>query len=424
VTILHNGAPLSIANGVREFAIASARMVAVVDGDRELTYAELGERSNRVATALLDAGLGTGDRVAVVLGNRLEYPEIAAGIAKAGLVMVPINPRLAGPEMAYILGHAACRAVIGDVAFADALAPILDDLDVVSLSIDGDALGVPYEQALAAARDHDPRVMVPETDPFVVAYTSGTTGKPKGVQISHRSRCLTFLATALEWGIGPGKRTVAVAPMYHGAGFAFAYAAVYCGGTLIMLRRWDPEHALELFSEHRVSSVFLVPTHAQMIRSLGEETIARHDLTHLETLYFNAAALPFPLKQWLVATFPQVGMHELYGSTEAGVVTCLRPPYQLTKPGSVGPAWLLNEVKLLGMDGQPVAVGEVGELYSRSPYLMNGYLHDDAATEACTTADGFITAGDLARADEDGFLSIIDRVKDMIVTGGVNVYPR
>ncbi len=425
MTILAGGAQLNIANGIREFARARADHPAVIDGSQTLTYRQLGERSNRVATALLEAGLQPGDRVGVILGNRLEYPEIAAGIAKAGLIMVPANPKLSGGEISYILDHSQSRAVIADTVVAETLSPVLDERTFVAvIGIGGTDFGPEYESVLASARDVDPSVVVDEGSPFVIAYTSGTTGKPKGVQISHRSRCLTFLATALEWGLGPGRRTIAVAPMYHGAGFAFAYAAVYCGATVTMLRKWDPEAALAMMERERANSVFLVPTHAQMMRSLGEDAIRSFDLSALETFYFNAAAMPFPLKEWVVATFPHVDLYEVYGSTEGGVVTCLRPEDQLRKPGSVGHPWFLTELKLLDPEGEPVGPGEVGELYSRSPYLMNGYLGDDAATAACTTVDGFLTAGDLARADEEGFISIIDRVKDMIVSGGVNIYPR
>jgi acyl-CoA synthetase (AMP-forming)/AMP-acid ligase II len=425
VTIQYGGAPLNIANGVREFAVARARHEAVVDGDRRLSFAELGERSNRVATALLDAGLTAGDRVALVLGNRLEYPEMAAGIAKAGLIMVPVNPRLTGNEIGYILDHSEVRALVLDDAYASTVGPLAAERELAAVwSIDGEQVGTPYEQALRDARDVDPQAPASEHDTFVVAYTSGTTGRPKGVQISHRSRCLTFMATALEWGIGPGRRTVAVAPMYHGAGFAFAYAAVFCGATLVMLRRWDPEGALDLLAAERANSVFLVPTHGQMIRSLGDDAVAKRDLSALEHLYFNAAALPHPLKLWVLDAFPGARLTEVYGSTEAAVVTCLRHEDQLRKPGSVGPAWFHTEVSLRDPHGQPVAPGELGELFSRSPYLMNGYLKDDAATAACTTSDGFLTAGDLARVDDEGFVSIVDRVKDMIVTGGINVYPR
>ncbi len=143
--------------------------------------------------------------------------------------------------------------------------------------------------------------------------------------ISHRSRALTFYMSALEWGLGNGRVSAAVAPMYHGAGFAFGYAPVFTGGTVTMLRAWDPAEFLRLVQRDQVQSAFLVPTHAHLLRALGDEVIASYDLSSLDTLYFNAAALPWPLKQWVMATFPDVGVHELYGSTEAGIVTNLRP---------------------------------------------------------------------------------------------------
>ncbi|WP_144120688.1 class I adenylate-forming enzyme family protein [Catellatospora sichuanensis] len=412
--VLPGGADLTIAGGVREFARATPTVAAVVDGDRRLTYAQLDERSSRLAQALLARGLRAGDRVAVLLGNRLEYPEIAAGLAKAGLVLVPLNPRMAGPEIEFIVGHSRARAILADEALAH-LAPALD----VSV-----AVGEQYEQVLAAADARDPWAAVSERDPFCVAYTSGTTGDPKGVQISHRSRVLTFYAAALEWGLGPGRRTIAVAPMYHGAGFAFAYAAVFCGGTVSMLRSFDAGNVLEMIARDRAQSVFLVPTHAQLIRSLTAEPAAHADLSSLDTLYFNAAALPRPLKEWVLDAFPGVGVHELYGSTEAGVITNLRPADARRKAGSVGHPWFATQVRVVDDEGQPVPPGTPGELFSRSPYLMNGYLDNDAATAACTTPDGYLTSGDIVVVDDEGFISIVDRKKDVIITGGVNVYPR
>ena len=418
------GAPLSIVGGVREFARATPTATAVIDGDRRLSFAALDERATRLACHLLQHGLGAGDRVAVLLGNRLEYPEVAAGIAKAGLVMVPLNPRLTPTEAGYILDHSGASALVLDDALAAVVGDAVADDRLVTLSLDGTQLGPSYDDALAAASAADPMVGGAEEDPFCIAYTSGTTGRPKGVLISHRSRALTFYMSALEWGLGSGRVSAAVAPMYHGAGFAFGYAPVFTGGTVTMLRSWDPEAFLDLVERDRVQSAFLVPTHAHQLRALGDRPLAAADPSSLDTLYFNAAALPWPLKQWVMSQLPAVGVHELYGSTEAGIVTNLRPVDQHRKPGSVGQPWYLTSVRVVDAGGREVGPGGTGELFSRSPYLMNGYLDDPEATAACTTEDGYVTCGDIVTLDDEGYVHIVDRKKDLIISGGVNIYPR
>ena len=423
MSIQTGGAPLTIADGIRTFAAASPHAVAIIDGERTQTYAQLEARSNLVARALLSAGLRTGDAVAVLLGNRLEYCEVAAGIAKAGLVMVPLNPRMTEPEVEYIVGHSEATAMILDDALSGSARKGASPLTHV-YSIDGSTLGLDYEDALAGHDSSDPSVRINELDPFCIAYTSGTTGHPKGVVISHRSRALTFYMSALEWNLGVGRRSIAVAPMYHGAGFAFGYAPVYCGGTVSMLRAWDPRAFLEMVVRDRAQSVFLVPTHAQMLRNLGDDVVASYDTSSLDTLYFNAAALPATLKGWVLDTFPAAGVHELYGSTEAGIISNLRPADARSKAGSVGHPWFMTEVRVVDDHGSPVKSGEPGELFSRSPFLMNGYLKDADATAACTTDDGFMTCGDVVTVDEEGYIRIVDRKKDMIISGGVNVYPR
>ena len=211
--------------------------------------------------------------------------------------------------------------------------------------------------------------------------------------------------------------------MFHGAGFAFAYGAIHTGGTCSMLRSFDPTDVLAMIERDRPQSIFLVPAHAVFLRQLGDEAIARYDTSSLESIYFNAAPLPQPVKEWVHRTFPHVGLHELYGSTEAGVVTDLRPDRIMDKERCVGPAWFMTEVDLRDDGGGPTARGEVGELYSRSPFLMNGYYKNEEATRAATTDDGFFSAGDLAWMDDDNCLYIVDRKKDMIISGGANVYP-
>ena len=423
MSIHTGGAPLTIVDGIRTFAAASPHVVAVTDGANTQTYAQLDARSSQLAHAFLASGLRDGDAVAVLLGNRLEYCEVAAGIAKAGLVMVPLNPRMTEPEVDYIVEHSESKAMILDEALSGIARNAATPLAHVYV-IDGSTLGEEYEGAIAGHDSSDPAIAINEQHPFCIAYTSGTTGRPKGVVISHRSRSLTFYMSALEWNLGVGRRSIAVAPMYHGAGFAFGYAPVYCGGTVSMLRAWDPKAFLEMVQRERAQSVFLVPTHAQMLRNLGDDVIASYDTSSLDTLYFNAAALPTPLKQWVLDTFPTAGVHELYGSTEAGIISNLRPPDARTKAGSVGHPWFMTEVRVVDDAGQPVRPGEPGELFSRSPFLMNGYLKDEAATAACTTDDGFMTCGDVVTVDDEGYIRIVDRKKDMIISGGVNVYPR
>ena len=422
--IMPGGAPLNIANGVREFSRASPHVTAVIDGNRSLSYAQLADRAARWANVLLYHGLAEGAHVAVCVGNRLEHPEIACGTAMAGLVMVPLNPRSTEREAAYILTHSEARAVVVEQALVDIVAPAAQEHGLLVVVL-GEAPGHhSYETLIAASSPVDPHRTVDEDQPFCIAYTSGTTGQPKGVMISHRSRVLTFYQAAAEWGLGVGRVSLAVAPMYHGAGFAFGYAPVFTGGTVVMLGKWSPQAMLDLAVRHAVQSIFLVPTHAQMLRSLGTEAIAATDLHALDTLYFNAAALPFELKSWVFEAFPQVRVHELYGSTESGIITNLRPADMRRKPGSVGQPWFLTEVRVVDERGQEVHGGGSGELFSRSPYLRLGYFKNPEATAACTTDDGFVTCGDLVRVDDEGYIHIVGRTSDMIVTGGVNVHPR
>ncbi|WP_223884466.1 class I adenylate-forming enzyme family protein [Micromonospora craniellae] len=416
------GVQLNMAAGIREFGRATPHRVAVVDGDRQISFGTLDERSSRLASATLDRGLRPGERIAVLANNRYEYFEISAAMAKAGIPTVPLNPRNNVGDNAYVLGHAGVRGIVVADELADRVDGLVDDLHLV-LSFDG-GVGEHYDSFVAAGRAVDPAVPVDEMDPFCITYTSGTTGRPKGVLLTHRGRVLTAFGVGLDYGLGPNKSTIAVAPMYHGAGFEFAYAAPMLGGSCTVLPSWDPERLLDLMVSSRAETVFLVPTHAQHVRRFCEDPAARYDLSALKTLYFNAAALPVALKEWVIAAFPGVAIHELYGSTECSIVTNLRPEFALARAGSVGHPWFWNEVRLVGEDGAEVGPGEPGELYARSPLLLTGYLDDEEATRAGYDAEGFFSVGDVAVRDEEGFISIVDRKKDMIIAGGVNIFPR
>src|SRR6056300_222404 len=417
--------PLNIANGIREFSVANPGKIAIIDGNRSISYRELDIRSSQVANFFISKGFKKGDRVAVISGNRMEYPEIVAGLSKAGLIAVLVNPRSVSREVEYFIKHSGSKGEI----IESSLVPLIENYVFESsveqvLTMDSDDFGLNYENTVTSQEKYDPFIFVDEREPFKICYTSGTTGEPKGITISHRSRCLVFMATALEWGLGPSKSTIAVAPMYHGAGFAFNYGALYTGGQLIIQRKFDPLHLLELIKQHKPDSIFLVPAHAIQLRELGEKTIDKFDTTSLSCLYFNAAPLPQELKLWVIDIFPTAGLHELYGATETAIVTNLRPEFQKEKERCVGPPWFFNQVELLNEKGEEVDVGEQGELFAKSPFLMNGYWEDEENTKKNTNERGFFGVGDMAIKDEDGFYYIVDRKKDMIISGATNISPR
>jgi len=417
--------PLNVANGIREFSIANPGKIAIIDGNRSISYRELDIRSSQVANYFISKGFKKGDRVAVISGNRMEYPEIVAGLSKAGLIAVLVNPRSVSREVEYFIRHSGSKGAIIESSLVPLVENYIFETSVEQiLTMDSDDFGLDYEKTIKSQEKYDPFVFVDEREPFKICYTSGTTGEPKGITISHRSRCLVFMATALEWGLGPDKTTIAVAPMYHGAGFAFNYGALFTGGQLVIQRKYDPLDLLEMIDRYKPDSIFLVPAHAIQLRELGQSTIKKYDSTSLSCLYFNAAPLPQELKLWVIDTFETAGLHELYGATETAIVTNLRPEFQKSKERCVGPPWFFNQVELLNSSGEEVSVGEQGELYAKSPFMMNGYWDDDKNTLENTNERGFFGVGDIAVKDEDGFYYIVDRKKDIIISGATNISPR
>jgi acyl-CoA synthetase (AMP-forming)/AMP-acid ligase II len=419
---------LRLADGMRAVALREPGRMALRCGDRELRYGELRERAARVSAAALAAGIKSGDRVALLAPNCVEYPEIMCGLSDVGAIIATLNPRSAPTEVAaacadcspvMLIVHASLRG-IADAALASAGFP--PGVQVLET-------GPSYEAWLAAQPPLpiDDLPPIAETDPFTLVYSSGTTGQPKGIVISHRSRTLTFHAMAMEYGCyGPDDRFLALAPMSHGAGFAFAMGTLYFGGFVEVMAKFDPASVLERLAAGAFTGVFMVPTHFQAILSLPSEVLLRHRRTarSLRTIISNAAALAQPLKEKIIDYFGDGLLHETYGSTEAGIVTNIRPVDQLRTDRSVGRAFALNEIRLLSSDGEEVPVGAVGELFSRSPYHFNGYWGHPEWLDGCTRPGGWLSAGDLARRDEHGFLYIVDRKKDMVISGGFNIYPR
>ena len=410
---------LDIGYGVRCAAQHKPNKVALGQGSRTLDYAQLADRINRVSNGIRrDLGLKKGDRVALIAPNCMEYPELAIGIAQAGTAVVTLNPDLTSSEIQYICDDCHASAVFVHVS-------AVGQVDIAKLSSVKDVviIGDGYENWLAKSSPEYLFAPLAETDTFALVYTAGTSGKPKGVMLSHRSRVLTFFGMASEYGCyTPDDRTLAVAPLFHGAGFSFAIAALFFGGYCEIAPKFDAATTLKLLKESKITNVFMVPTHFQAIFDLSEKQQTKLKPSHLKTIISNASALPQVLKRLAVGYFGEGILHETYGSTEAGIVCNLRPIDQLRKERCVGLGFACTETKVLTEKGNPVEPGEVGELFSRSPYLFSGYWGNPETISSMK--EGWFSAGDLAQVDDEGFVYLVDRKMDMIISGGVNIYPR
>lgn len=411
--------PMTIGRGIRCAAARVGNKPAIV-AQREIRgYRDLVRRMAQVANAGAQAlGLRAGDRVALVAPNCIDYVEIVAGLSDIGVVVATLNPRLTVAELAAIVADCDPRAVIADPSCAAAMAVAAEaGLPLV-------VLGQDYEDLLARAGDARSYADPSETGAFALAYTSGTTGRPKGVLLPHRSRAITFMAMAAEYRcFGVDDHFLALAPMCHGAGFVFACAALFFGGTTSLFPAGDPLAVLERIGERDITGVFMVPTQFSRLFDLSPTELDRHRAHRLTAIISNAAALPQALKLRTIEQFGEGLLHETYGSTEGGIVTNIRPSELLARPGSVGRPFPGVEVEVRRADGTSTAPGESGELFSRAPTAFGGYWRLAEET-AATIVDGWVTVGDIASVDADGYITIVDRKKDMVVTGGLNVYPR
>jgi long-chain acyl-CoA synthetase len=413
---------MTVSAGIHATAAHSPRKQAIVVGNRSLTYGMLAERMRRVTGgAMSELERTHGVRAMIFAPNCLEYPEIVCGLADAGMIVSTANSRLSATELEGIAADCAPELLFVHPDLESIAAEAA--LPSVKRTI---VLGSDYEAWLETCEQSAPLHSLRETDPFALVYTSGTTGKPKGVLLSHRSRVLAFFGMAMEFGcFGPDDRHLSVAPMAHGAGFVFAVAPLFFGGFVEVHEKFDPERVLRRLGKGKHTGTFMVPTHYQAIFSLeGAVREAYRDSTpQLRSIISNASALPYATKEKIVAYWGEGLLHETYGSTEGGFVTNLRPEYQLTKKGSVGKPFTCTHIRLLDSEGRQVPQGEVGELFSTSACLFNGYFQNPKETEACLR-DGYVTVGDLARQDEEGNFYIVDRKKDMVISGGINIYPR
>lgn len=424
----------SFCDVVREHAATQPEVIAFTYGSDDISFADIDAGADRVAGGLIALGVQPGDRVAFLGKNHPLYFEAFLGANRIGAVMTPVNWRLAAPEVAYILDNCQAQVVFVGEGFADLLTAIRADCPRVSQVIGIDAhdfAGTDYRTWRDGFPATPPAHRVRAGDDALQLYTSGTTGKPKGAVITHgallSSRDATASGEALRsWQEPiPGDVTLLAMPCFHISGTGSGIGTLVAGTNAIVLPEYDPTKALELIQNYNISKIFLVPAAIQIL--LNHPGVAETDFSRLKYVTYGASPIPLELMREAMRVMG-CGFVQMYGMTEtSGTIVALDPedhvPEGSPRMRSVGKPLAGVEIKVIDEAGNPVPAGTVGEIATRSNKNMRGYWNNDEATAATVDAEGWLRTGDAGYLDEDGYLYIHDRVKDMIISGGENVYP-
>jgi long-chain acyl-CoA synthetase len=420
----------NLADILREHAATTPDGIALVLGDRRQTWADLYDRSSRVAAGLAAAGVGAQDRIAFLDKNGIEHFEVFFGAALANAVCVDVNWRLAAPEVEFIVNDAAAKVFVVGPDFVPLLDAIADALTSVGtiLVIGGHATYQDYDEWIAEQAAVDPHTPSTADDVAFQLYSSGTTGRPKGVMLSNDNFFALLPVATDMWGLDAAAVNLVAMPLFHIGGGGWAVAGMYAGARSVIVRELDPAALVRLIPAEGVTHGFLVPAVLQFM--LMVPGVDEADFSSLDTLVYGASPISEEVLARSIATFG-AKFWQAYGLTETtGSVVNLEPAdhdlagpnrHRLRSCGVAGPG---VELKIVDPELRTdVPVGDVGEIWIRSPQVMKGYWNNDAATADAVDADGWFRSGDVGYLDADGYLYIHDRVKDMIVSGGENVYP-
>ncbi len=397
-------------------ATVAPERVAVVEDGAVTTYADLNAEVNRLSNGLRSMGVTAGERLVWCAPNSRQVLVTMHACRKLGLVAIPLAYRLTAAEKEFVVRDSGATVLVADAEQAGSL-PGTGRRVVFG----GEATGWTSWSGLSEASSAD-EPPPPEGDSLGTAmmYTSGTTGRPKGAVRSRTDRALLGAMLAeLRFTGGEGEVHITTGPLYHAGPNAFALLTHLTGGTVIVMRRFDAAQWVDLVRRHQVTSTFATPTHMNRVVALGGLDGA--DFSSLRSLIVNAAPVPFALKEEIVATIGDHCLFEVYGSTELGIDTVLPPQDQLRKPGSCGKPYGGIELRIVGEDGTECGPGVEGDLYVRTAMAVDGYCGDAGAMAALD--DGWKSVGDIAYLDDEGYLHICDRRDDLIITGGMNVYP-
>jgi acyl-CoA synthetase (AMP-forming)/AMP-acid ligase II len=401
---------------------------AIIDGERRLDYRTFDDASTRLANYLIEhLNVGKGEKVALLSRNRLEYGIVFFGTARSGAVLVNISTMYGPQDLTYALEKSDTVVLIYEHHFADLVAKVKADLPAIRAYVEiPDAAEQPtgFLDLLAGCGAHEPEVEIQDTDPFCINYTGGTTGLPKGALVSHRARANAAHGAAFEEGMTERDVVCVVTPLFHIGGLNLLFQpAILVGATVVLTTKWSVEGFADLCERHAITTAFLVPT--QVIAILSEPGLDFGRLASWTKLVVGGAPVADETQIAMGQRLPQVGIVQIYGQTEIGLVCTTRPWHLPAKLGACGRPTFNVQVAVVDPDGNPVTPGEIGEVVSRGENVMLGYYNEPEQTaKFFKHGDGWAWTGDLAKIDEDGFITLVDRANDMIICGGVNIYPK
>ena len=429
---------ISVSRIKKKMTDTSPLFLGIISGQRRRDHAAVADRAGRIAGGLQKLGVKQGDSVCILMRNEIAFIEAAYAAMRLGAYAVPINWHFKPEEINYVLRDSGTSVLIGH---ADMLHQLRDAIPagitvlgaptppeiLANYKIDPDHLATPdfatdLEAWLERQRPYDGPAL---PQPSNMIYTSGTTDHPKGVRRNAPTPEQTAAAERMRgmiYGLKPGARTLLPGPLYHSAPNSFGLRAGRLGGALVLMPRFDPEEFLRLIEAQRIETIFMVPTMFIRLMKLPEQTRQKYDMSSLRHVIHAAAPCPADVKRAMIEWWGPV-IYEFYGSTESGAVTFANSEDALKKPGTVGRISPGAEVRFVGDDGGILPQGEIGEIYSRIVANPDFTYHNRPEKRAEIERDGFITSGDVGYIDEDGYVFICDRKRDMVISGGVNIYP-
>ncbi len=412
----------------RRFPDKTAIVYRGPDGVRRVGYRALDQDADRLANALIALGLKQGATVAMLSRNLPEYGTVFFGVARSGLLLNNISVLYAPEELTWVLNKSKTEVLIVDVAFAEKVAAVRKDCPGIRtvITIGDSALpqATPLRRFLDGAPATPPAVTLDERDPFCMTYTGGTTGRPKGVLMNHRARAITAHTVVVEERLTDADVVGIVTPLFHVAALNIMFQpAVLVGATSVFVTPWSADAWLDAVEQEQISAAFMVPTQANAL--VNHPGLDQRELSSWTKLSFAGAPMPDWVQQELMARLPHLRLTQIYGQSEMGVIAALPPAWLPQKLGTVGRQPYNVDVAVLRPDGTPTAPGEMGEVASRGDNLMLCYFDEPQQTaDFFKLGNGWGLSGDVGTVDADGFITLIDRAKDMLISGGENVYPK